>query len=414
MWFQAIGFFLASLLAAHLLATAFRKIYEARAIHQIATSEISYLRLLTEEAEIRTRVQRERVDLAWHGWRKFRILSMENETDTVTSFYLVPHDKKPLPIFLPGQYLTIQVRLPNQIKPLIRCYSLSCSPSRDFYRISVKREGPHPDMSARPPGLVSNFLHDSIVEGDFIDVKSPSGSFYLDLSRHTPIVLIAGGIGVTPVFSMLDAVIAQGSMREIWFFLGVRNRQDHPMYGQLIDYAKRYDNLRLVVCYSDPTEACKEGLDYHRQGFVSVNLMREFLHSNNYDFYFCGPPGMMESLHAGFSDWGVPSTCLHYESFGPATVSKKPKNNHQTSFDISFLRSNKKLTWNNDFGSILDFAEENGIAVDSGCRSGNCGACATAISSGDIDYVNIPGELPEEGTCLICSAVPVSDLELDA
>ncbi|MGH1482661.1 MAG: 2Fe-2S iron-sulfur cluster-binding protein [Geminicoccales bacterium] len=414
MLLQMIGFLVVALLLAQLFATAYRKVSEAQAINQIAIVETSYLRRLTEEAEMRTRVQRERIDSAWHGWRKFRVLSIADETDAVKSFYLVPHDKKPLPPFLPGQYLTLQVRPPDQMKPLIRCYSLSCSPSQDFYRISVKQEGAGPGAPERPPGLVSTFLHEKVNEGDFIDVKSPGGAFYLDLSRHTPVVLIAGGIGITPIFSMLDSIVAQGSKREVWFFLGVRSRGDHPMYGPLIDYAKRVENLRLVVCYSDPSPSCRQGIDYHHHGVVSVSLMRDMLNANNYDFYFCGPPGMMEALHSGLRDWGVPNDRLHYEAFGPATVNSLVKNDDPKDFKISFIRSKKDISWSNNSGSILDVAEANGIRVDSGCRSGNCGACAIAIKSGAIDYLNVPGQPPEEGTCLICSAVPTSNLELDA
>jgi len=417
MWVQATGFLLASVLTAHVLLVAVRRLSESRAIDRIATSEIAYLRTLTEEAEIRTRVQRERLDLAWHGWRKFRIISIKNETDSVKSFYLVPHDKKPLPHFLPGQHITLRATLPGRTKPVVRCYSLSCAPNPDFYRISVKREGPRPDAPHIPAGLVSNFLHDEIKEGDFIDLKSPSGSFNLDLSRHTPIVLIGGGIGITPVFSMLDAVIAQESRREVWFFLGVRSRHDHAMHRPLVDYAKRYKNLRLIVCYSDPTEECKKGENYHHHGVVSVELIHSLLSSSNYDFYFCGPPGMMTSLHDGLLEWGVPEKSLHYEAFGPATVGKikKPSNEDQDAcYTISFLRSKKKIAWNSNTGSLLDLAEMNGIQIDSGCRAGNCGTCTTAIKSGEIDYLNLPGQLPEEGTCLVCAAIPTSDLELDA
>ncbi len=417
MWVQTAGFLLASVLTAHVLILTVRRLIESQAISSIATSEVAYLNTLTEEAEIRTRIQRERLELAWHGWRKFRIISIKNETGSVKSFYLVPHDKKPLPHFLPGQFITMRVMLPGQIKPVIRCYSLSCAPNPDFYRISVKREGHRPDAPHIPPGLVSNFLHDEINEGDFVDLKSPSGSFNLDLNRHTPIVLVGGGIGITPVFSMLDAVIAQESKREVWFFLGVRNRHDHAMHRPLIDYANRYENLRLIVCYSDPTEECKKGHDYHHHGIVSVEIMHCLLPSNNYDFYFCGPPGMMESLHDGLIKWGVPEKFLHYEAFGPATVGRvnKPADLDQNScYTISFSRSKKEIAWDGSAASLLDLAEVNGIHIESGCRAGNCGTCATAIKSGEIDYLNMPGQLPEEGTCLVCAAVPMSDLELDA
>lgn len=414
---QYVGFFVILLLITYTLASISRKLTEVRAIDRVALSEVSYLKRLTEEAEARTRDHRSRINTAWKGWRKFRVQSTQYETEFVKSFYLVPHDKRPLPPFLPGQHIAIQINHPEHGKPLVRCYSLSCAPNKDYYRISVKREGAPGNPQNQPPGIVSNFLHESIEEGDFIDVRSPSGNFNLDLSRHTPIVLIGGGIGITPVYSMLDAVASQGSKREVWFFLGVRNRHEHAMLEKLTSFADHHDNFRLVVCYSDPTENCRKDVDFHHHGFVSVDLLRSYLAVGNYDFYFCGPPGMMDSLHTGFGQWGVPEARLHYEAFGPATIGKMKTAtiaDQSSTFSITFSRSQKTASWSKDSGSILELAEANGISIDSGCRAGNCGTCVTAVRSGKIDYLNPPGEAPQEGTCLVCAAIPTSDLELDA
>jgi ferredoxin-NADP reductase len=388
------------------------------AINQIASGELEYLRRLTEEAETRTQIQLQRTNSDWSGWRKFRVLTIMDETETVRSFYLTPHDKRQLPPFLPGQHIAIKVNSIDRHKPLVRCYSLSCAPNSQFYRISVKREGPRPEMPDTPPGLMSNYLHDSLQEGDFVDLKAPSGTFTLDLSQHTPIVLISGGIGITPVFSMLDAVVAQKSNREVWFFAGMRNRLEHPMRAQLQAHSDRHEHLHLKVCYSDPQINCRPGQDYHHQGFVSIDLLKRHLPSNNYDFYFCGPPGMMTSLHRDLSAWGVPANRLHYEAFGPATVNKKTATSDTAEvseiYKIKFLRSNKTVEWTPRIGSLLDLADQSGVSVESGCRSGNCGTCSTAIRKGEIEYPTSPNEIPDEGTCLLCTAIPRSNLELDA
>ncbi|MGI9487381.1 MAG: 2Fe-2S iron-sulfur cluster-binding protein [Geminicoccaceae bacterium] len=418
MLIQGLGILVLSAILCHVLVWVVRQRAEVRAVDQIATGELTYLQRLTEEAEARARTHIERTNLLWAGWRKFRVLAVMDETEAVKSFYLAPHDKKPLPSFLPGQHVAVQVKSPDRRDPIIRCYSLSCAPNDEFYRISVKREGPSPERPAQPAGLMSSHLHSSLEEGDFVDVKSPSGAFSLDLSQHTPIVLIGGGIGITPVFSMLDSVVAQRSGREIWFFLGVRNRSEHALRVQLEALADRYENLHLMVCYSEPSNDCKLGRDYHRHGFVSVDLLRSMLPSNNYDFYFCGPPGMMNSLHEGLSAWGVPADRLHFEAFGPATVGKSVKpsvdSERSESFQIKFMRSDKTLNWEPTEGSLLDLADRHGISVESGCRSGNCGTCMTAIRTGEVDYPTPPGEMPDDGACLLCTAIPRSDLELDA
>ncbi len=418
MLIQGLGLLTLATILCQILAWMVRQRAEMLAINQIASGELTYLRRLTEEAETRTQLRIQRTNTAWSGWRKFRVLTIMDESDAVKSFYLTPHDKKPLPPFLPGQHLAIKANPPGRPNPLVRCYSLSCAPNTQFYRISVKREGSQSETSDRPPGLMSNFLHDSLQEGDFIDLKSPSGTFTLDLSQHTPIVLVGGGIGITPVFSMLDSVVTQKSNREVWFFAGMRNHLDHPMRMQLQAYADRCEHLHLTICYSDPLPDCSLGRDYHCQGIVSVSLLQRCLPSNNYDFYFCGPPGMMEALHHGLCAWGVPANRLHYEAFGPATVGKQAKSldrlDSSDTHKIKFLRSNKILEWTPKIGSLLDLADQNGVNVESGCRSGNCGACMTAIRHGEVEYPKLPSEIPDEGMCLLCTAIPKSDLEIDA
>lgn len=415
---QSLGLIILAAILCQLVAWTFRQRAEVKAVDQIAKGELVYLRRLTEEAEARTRTQRKRSDLAWTGWRRFRVVAIMDETNAVKSYYLAPHDKKALLPFLPGQHIAIQVRPTNRRDPLVRCYSLSCAPNNEFYRISVKREAPRPDAPGSPPGVMSNHLHDLLKEGDFVDLKSPSGRFSLDLSQHTPIVLIGGGIGITPVFSMLDSIVAQNSNREVWFFAGMQSHIDHPLRTQTKSHADLRENVRLIVCYSEPTDDCRLGEDYHHLGFVSVDLLRDILPANNYDFYFCGPPGMMNALHDGLNDWGVPSDRMHFEAFGPATVGKPTTSSDEQSeascFQVKFVRSEKTLTWDQSKGSLLDLAEQQGINVDSGCRAGNCGTCMTAIHAGDVDYLMQPGDMPEGGTCLLCTAIPTTDLELDA
>ncbi len=418
MLIHGLGLLILAAILCQILVWIVRQRMEIRAIDQIAAGELNYLRRMTEEAEARTRTRIERTNLLWAGWRKFRILAIIEETEAIKSFYLTPHDGKPLPSFRPGQHVAVQVKPPERHDPIVRCYSLSCAPNEEFYRISVKREGPSHERPDQPAGLMSSYLHSSLREGDFIDVKSPSGAFSLDLSRHTPIVLIGGGIGITPVFSMLDSIVAQKSSREVWFFLGMRNRSEHALRVQLETLAERCENLRLMVCYSEPSKDCRLGQDFHHHGIVSIDLLRSVLPSSNYDFYFCGPPGMMNSLHEGLSTWGVPSDRLHFEAFGPATVGKDPRQSTEAvsteGFQIKFTRSDKTLHWRPTEGSLLDFAERHGISVESGCRSGNCGTCVTAIRTGEVDYSTPPSEMPDDGACLLCSAIPRSDLELDA
>ena len=353
---------------------------------------------------------------AWQGWRKFVLQKKVAETSDVTSFYLVPHDGQSIPEFLPGQYLTFQLRVPDKSKPVTRCYSLSQSPKqRVNYRVSIKRLGPPPKEPTAPPGVGSGYFHGHLNEGDIIDVKAPSGHFHLDVEHQGPVVLIGGGIGLTPVMSMLDYLVDTGSQRETWFFYGLNNSSEHVMPGHLKEIARLHPNVHLVVCYSRPFDHDILGEDYDIPGHVSVDLFKKLLPSNNYHYYLCGPPPMMDSITEGLKDWGVPEDHVHFEAFGPATVKKVVVEQQAgVSHDVVFVRSGKTLKWDGSSGNLLDFAEENNIPMDSGCRAGNCGTCITAIRSGDIEHVSPTGMDVEKGSCLACIAVPKSTIEVDA
>ena len=274
-----------------------------------------------------------------------------------------------------------------------------------------------------PPGLSSNHFHNNVNEGDIIDIKAPGGHFFMDTTKQTPVVLIGGGIGLTPVLSMLNQIVESGSKRETWFFYGVRDSNEHVMKEHLEQIARENENVRLCICYSRPKDTDVEGKDYQYAERVSVDLFKRILPSNNYDFYMCGPPPMMNTVVPDLEAWGVPEKHVHFEAFGPATVKKtKTKENKEATeassasagVQITFAKSGKTLDWDPDIGSILDFAEENDIDIDFGCRAGNCGTCITAIKDGEVDYLNEPGAEPEAGSCLACISVPKGNLSIDA
>ena len=353
---------------------------------------------------------------AWQGWRKFVIEEKTAETRDISSFYLVPHDGRELPAFLPGQYLTFNLRVPNQPKPVTRCYSLSQSPEQNqSYRVSIKRLGPPPKQPDMPPGVGSGHFHGDLNQGDIVDVKAPSGHFHLDIEHQGPVVLIGGGIGLTPVLSMLNYIADTGSQRETWLFYGLNNSSEHIMPEHLREIEQLLFNFHLVVCYSRPLDEDTLGHDYEIPGHVSVDLFKKLLPSNNYHYYLCGPPPMMDSITEGLKDWGVPDDCVHFEAFGPATVKKVVHDQKENAaHEVVFVRSGKKLKWDNSSGSLLEFAEKNDIAMDSGCRAGNCGTCLIAIRSGEIEHISPTGMEVEKGSCLACIAVPKSALEVDA
>ena len=366
----------------------------------------------------RREIEAKQLNLSWNGFRKFKVVSKVEETSDITSFYLAPHDGKELPEFLPGQFLTFQIPVPTQPHPVIRCYSLSDSPFHpERYRVSIKRVPAPRNEPTAPPGLVSNYFHDFLNENDIVDIKAPSGHFHLSMTKKFPVVLLAGGVGITPLLSMLNAITEMGSQREVWFFLGVRNKKDHVMKEHLEMVARENENVRLRVFYSAPGETDVLDEDYHVKGRVNVENLKTILPSSNFDYYICAPPPMVKDLRKDLADWGVPKKNIHFEAFGPATVKgckAEPGKASGVKINIQFEKSGKTLVWDSKSESLLDFAELNGISIDSGCRAGNCGTCLTAIKHGKVELVGEPGSEPEAGSCLTCISIPKEDLTLDA
>lgn len=392
-----------------------RRIFEGRHLRERT-------RRFEEESRLRlaaARSEHDRVKLSWPGMRKFVVMRTEHEADSVRSIYLKPHDGRPLPPYEPGQYLTFSLRMPGRTKPVVRCYSLSDAPgNQDWYRITVKKLGPSPGQPASPPGLASSWLHDRVKEGDILDVQAPRGSFCLDQSRRMPVVLLGGGIGLTPLLSMLNAICASTLPRETWFFYGVTHRGAHPMREQMERIRRDFALVNVVVCYSHPTSRCVAGRDYDHEGFVSVELMKRLLPSNNYDYYVCGPPPMMQTITRDLRDWGVPDHKVHFEAFGPSAVKGQrtgaARADGDKVVDVVFARSGKTCKWKAEDGSLLELAEMNGVPVESGCRVGNCGTCLIAVKKGKVSYQVTPGVGVEDESCLLCIAEPAEAVVLDA
>ncbi len=353
----------------------------------------------------------------------FRILLPRSKHEVahvpqICSFRLIPHDGKPLPMFQPGQYLTFQLRIPEVEKPTIRCYSLSDCSHPDHYRVTIKRVPPPRDRPDLRGGLSSSFFHDQVLEGDILDVQAPRGGFCLDLEKETPVVLIGGGIGVTPVLSMLNAIVGSGSKRETWFFYGVRNRAEHVMREHLNRIARENENVCINICYSAPDSGDIAGRDDIHGERVTVELLKRVLPSNNFEFFVCGPPAMMTQLTEDLKAWGVPEARIHYEAFGPATVKRVTRAavpvTNGAGLKVTFARSGVECAWDPAAASLLDFASAKGVRIDSGCRAGNCGTCVTAVRAGQFSYRIQPGAPVSPGTCLTCISIPKGDLVLDA
>ncbi|WP_295439226.1 2Fe-2S iron-sulfur cluster-binding protein [uncultured Thiodictyon sp.] len=358
---------------------------------------------------------------AWPGHREFVVQRrvIEDGNGAVCSFYLAPADGQPLPTYRPGQYLTFKLEVPDPAggppKALVRCYSLSDRPRTDYYRVSIKRVPPPPGRPDLPPGVVSNHFHDQLKEGARVWARAPSGHFYVTQDSPLPVVLIGGGIGITPLLSILNTLSRRADPRQVWLFYGVRNGAEQIMREHLKTLSEGWPGLHLQCCYAAPDADDLLGRDYQHQGYVDLQLLQRTLGFGRHEFYVCGPPAMMESLVPTLEAQGVPTADIHYESFGPASLNKRPvpvPTTRAAAMAVRFSRSGKTVPWDGAAASLLELAEGQGITVDSGCRAGSCGTCETRIESGTVAYSQTPDADIQPGHCLLCIATPTADLTL--
>lgn len=359
-----------------------------------------------------------RANPEWPLYRKFVIDSIVRESETSKSFYMVPVDGGPLMPYLPGQHLPLRLEIPGRARPLTRCYTLSDCYRGTHYRLTIKREDAPPHLPDAPSGLSSSYIHDHLREGDIVEARIPSGGFYLEMEKQHPVVMIAGGIGVTPIMSMLNAVDLSGKQREIYVVFALQHGGHHVFKNRLQELRSVHQHLHVLVLYEHPRPEDRLGSDFDAVGRVDKDLLERFLPSLHMEYYVCGPPGMMQAVLGVLRSAGVPDVGIHTESFGPASTrySKESLDNEGSAgrLEVRFLRSGITAQWADAEGTLLDLAEKHGVDIPAGCRYGDCATCLTSLLSGRVAYLHATGVTPEPGTCLPCSCKPESAIELDA
>lgn len=272
-------------------------------------------------ADVFIQVEKEMYDEAaakhggWRDFRDFTVVKKEKESDVITSFYLKPTDGGPISSFEPGQYISVKVNIEGETYTHIRQYSLSDKPGKDYYRISVKREAEN-----EPNGIVSNYLHDHVEVGDILPISAPAGDFVLDTDSDLPLVLISGGVGLTPLLSMLHTVVELQPEREVTFIHAARNGNFHALRDEVIEVTKQYPNVKFYTVYESPTEEDRKNNAFDKEGYIDLQWLKSVVDTKEAQFYFCGPVPFMKAMNAALLEWGVAEEQIHYEFFGPALV----------------------------------------------------------------------------------------------
>lgn len=252
---------------------------------------------------------------SWNGWRKFVIKKIVQESSEIKSFYLYPEDGKEIAGFHAGQFISVQVFVPelNLLQP--RQYSLSSAFNPEYYRISVKKES---GIAPNPSGMVSNTLH-SKSEGDVISISAPSGLFHLEKDSQNPLVLISGGVGLTPMLSMLETnLISLQNKKTIWIH-GCRNESVHAFKNQLIEIKKEAKQLETFTFY-DTVEKQDETSDQVIKGRVDLHKCKESILLEEARFYICGPEMFIKTQYEALIKMNVSQENIFYEEFGPQLI----------------------------------------------------------------------------------------------
>lgn len=337
-------------------------------------------------------------------WRPYRVARVvtENSADDagIRSFYLEADDGQALAQFKAGQHLVLRLKVPGVERAFIRTYTLSSAPGDPSYRISVKRDG-----------VVSRFLHDHVREGALLEAKAPQGCFTFDASEERPALLLAGGVGVTPMMSMARHAVMEGlrtrATRHTYLVHATRNAAHRAFF----DEARRLETLsqgaleyRSVLTRPAPDDS------RHGEGRLDVAALRSLLPLDDYDVYLCGPGGFVQAMYDACRTLGVVDERIFTEAFGPSSLRRDsaettPDTPEADEAFIEFSESSVEMAWAPQDGTLLEFAEAHGIEVPYGCRSGSCGTCARPVE-GAVRYQVAPtAEIPE-GCALLCQATP--------
>mgnify|MGYP000318415878 CR=1 FL=1 len=365
------------------------------------------------EAEEQQRIEKQR-----DQWQSYEVSNIVDESSVIRSFYLKPKTSQVVAKFEAGQFLTI--KLPIGGKEVIRTYTVSSAPADTELRISIKRE---PSIASdQPEGLFSNFAHDNLQLGSVVQAKAPTGAFTFDAADERPAVLLAGGVGITPMVSMARHALMEGfrtrSMRPVTLINAATNVEQRAFFDELNQLAAQSSGgIRSFWCLSQVERSSQAGVDYHHSGRISKEFLQAVLPLDNYQFYLCGPQAFMQSMYNMLRELGINDSSIDAEEFGPASL-KRDKAQETALLNqgaeaseaiITFSDSQVEQAWSQADGNLLDFAESHGISPEYGCRSGQCGACKTTITAGRVITTTAVSYPLNDDEILLCCSVPAAE-----
>ncbi|MFC7781336.1 2Fe-2S iron-sulfur cluster-binding protein [Legionella taurinensis] len=362
-------------------------------VHKCPVPQFPVMRSLTEPEE------------KWEG--KLRVCRIFQEAPGIKTYHLASLHEVALPFtYYPGQFITLTAVIDG--KTVRRSYTMASTPTQLHYcAITVKRE---------EQGLFSRYLHDEIKEGDLLEVMGPNGKFTFTGEEAQSIVLICGGVGITPMMGIIRYLTDIGWHNDIYLLYCCRTTDEFIFREELEQLQERYLNLHVYASMLRSEGAVWMGL----QGLFTKNIISHLVPDiASHRIHVCGPPAMMKAILGILKELNVPADLILTEAFGPE---KKPEIVQEdfikadTRAMVSFRKSEKTVPILPD-RTLLEIAEANGVTIDNACRTGQCGLCKVTLLSGEVTMAcddALSKEDKQQGLILACQAKATQNIEVDA
>ena len=319
-----------------------------------------------------------------------------DETHDVKTFVL--KSKSSTPNYIAGQHLPISLEIDG--KRVKRLYTLSSSPDHDEHlQITVKR---------LDDGRATQFIHNNIEVGTALDAELPKGDFHHQKITKDRVALISAGSGMTPMLSMLKALVKTNQVSDIYYWHLAKTESDIIAEALVNDLAKQHGNCQIIYSLT------RDIITNHRTGYFDKEFFNQFDDLTDRQFMICGPEGFRNSIITILSDLGVAQSDIFFESFGIRKQPQQTQKEQAMPKKVSILFDSwDKQVEGNDQETILQQGENAGLIMPYSCLAGNCGACRVKLQSGEVKQLATDGLMPNQqadGYVLACSSIPQSDI----
>jgi len=328
-------------------------------------------------------------------WQHFTLVNTKDESANIRSFMFKPTHGADIQPYLAGQHISIRVDISG--KKLIRQYSLTSNTDKhDYYQISVKYEH---------AGEVSQFLHTELEVGDQVELTTAKGTFSLKQDSKRPLLLIGAGVGITPIYAMAEALVRQTSHRQVSIWQSNSRIKERAFYDEFKQMAYRFNNFDYKSFISRPET---RAISHERHGRITSQDYQQ-LNITDYDIYLCGPENFMQYQSQLLRELGVEDSHIFDEAFGPAKIKARRSEQTAVSAKVQFKASDIHAEWVTGQGSLLEFAEQQGLRPEYSCRNGSCGSCKVKLHSGSVTYIHPPTAEVEAQQVLLCCSAPAKN-----